>query len=166
MSLKTKFERIIQPIVWTKVFIRYDADKGNLSITGKGRHGSGQIYEYLATDAPAPGFTKLDCCRLKVMWERWHLNDMRAGTPRQEEAVRKWRPTADDPSYQGACNMFESIGLLTDGDYRYGSGWLKEEVPFDVLEWLFTLPGTGSTFSEVYSPEINQNDLDAILAVV
>ena len=101
---------------------------------------------------------------MKQAWQRWHLNDMRAGTPKQEEAVRKWRPTADDPSYQGACKMLESINLLIDGGYRYGTAWLKEEVPLDVLEWLFSLPGTGSTFSDVYSPEINQNDFDAILA--
>ena len=112
------------------------------------------------------GFTRKDCFRLKQAWQRWHLNDMRAGTPKQEEAVRKWRPTADDPSYDGACKMLESINLLVDGGYRYGTAWLKEEVPLDVLEWLFSLPGTGSTFSDVYSPEINQNDFDAILAAV
>ena len=162
-SLTEVFRRVIQPTTSIKVTITYRAD-GRLSLVGSGRHGSGQVYEYLTKDNPAYGFTRKDCFRLKQAWQRWHLNDMRAGTPKQEEAVRKWRPTADDPSYQGACKMLESINLLIDGGYRYGTAWLKEEVPLDVLEWLFSLPGTGSTFSDVYSPEINQNDFDAILA--
>lgn len=159
------FRRVLKPTTAMTVTLTYKAD-GRLSFVGTGRHGSGQVYEYLTKDTPAYGYKRKDCFRLKQAWQRWHLNDMRAGTPKQEEAVRKWRPTADDPSYDAACKMLESINLLVDGDYRYGTAWLKEEVPLDVLEWLFSLPGTGSTFSDVYSPEINQNDFDAILAAI
>lgn len=100
---------------------------------------------------------------MRQVWQRWHLNDMRAGTPKQEEAIRRWRSTTDDPSYDAACKMLESIDLLFDNGYRYGTAWLKEEVPVDVLEWLFKLPGTGNTFMEAYTPEVNQSDFDAII---
>ena len=90
---------------------------------------------------------------------------MRAGTPKQEEAIRRWRSTTDDPSYDAACKMLESIDLLFDNGYRYGTAWLKEKVPLDVLEWLFSLPGTGSTFSDVYSPEIEEQAFNAILNI-
>lgn len=159
------FRRILKPTTAMQVTLTYSAD-GRLSFIGSGRHGSGQVFDHLTKDTPAPGFTRKDCFRLKQAWERWHLNDMRAGTPKQEELVRKWRLTADDKSYSEACKMLESNGLLIDGGYRYGTAWLKEEVPFDVLEWLFNLPGTGSTFSDLYSPEIEDKAFDEILKLV
>ena len=163
-NLTEEFRRVIQPTTSMKVTITYRAD-GRLSLVGSGRHGSGQVYEYLTKDNPAPGFTRKDCFRLKQAWQRWHLNDMRAGTPKQEEAIRRWRSTTDDPSYDAACKMLESIDLLFDNGYRYGTAWLKEKVPLDVLEWLFSLPGTGSTFSDVYSPEIEEQAFNAILNI-
>ena len=156
------FRRILKPTTSMQVTLTYSAD-GRLSFIGSGRHGSGQVFDHLTKDTPAPGFTRKDCFRLKQAWERWHLNDMRAGTPKQEELVRKWRLTADDKSYSEACKMLESNDLLIDGGYRYGTAWLKEEVPLDVLEWLFNLPGTGSTFSDLYSPEIEDKAFDEIL---
>lgn len=158
------YKRVIHPTTSMEVTITYRSD-GRLSLNGRGTHGSGQIHKYLTKDKPAPWFTNHDCFRLQCVWERWHLNDMRAGTPRQEEAVRKWRPKADDPGFKAACKMLESIDLLTDNGYRYGSGWLKEDVPEEILKWLFTLPGTGHTYAEVYTPEIKQIDLDAILNI-
>lgn len=158
------FRRVIHPTTSMEVTITYRAD-GRLSLAGSGRHGSGQVYEHLTKDNPATGFTKEDCVRLMQVWQRWHLNDMRAGTPKQEDVVRKWRQTAADTGYSAACKMLDSIGLLTDNGYRYGSRWLKEDVPEEVLKWLFTLPGTGNTYAEVYTPEINQTDLDAVLLV-
>lgn len=156
------FRRVLKPTTATTVTVTYRAD-GRLSLTGTGRHGSGQVYEYLTRETPADGYTRKDCFRLKQIWQRWHLNDMRAGTPKQEEAVRKWRPTADDQGYDAACKMLESIGLLVDNGYRYGSSWLKEEVPVEVLEWLFDRPGEGNTFSDVYSPEIEEAAFQDIL---
>lgn len=165
MKNLTKFQRVLRPTTACAVLITYTED-GRLSFYGSGRHGSGQVSGHLIKDKPAPGFTKDDVARLCHLWERWHLNDMRAGTPKQEEAVRQWRKANKNAGYKDTCEMLESINLLFDNGYKYGSKWLKEDVPAEVLEWLFTLPGTGSTFSEVYSPEINQNDFDAILAAI
>ena len=145
------------------VCLTYD-DGGRLSITGTGRHGSGQVFKYLTEGTPAPGYTRKDCFRLNQAWQRWHLNDMRAGTPKQEEFVRKWRKTADDTSYVAACKMLESVDLLVDGGYRYGTAWLKEEVPLDVLEWLFTLPGIGATFDDIHPAEISDHDFYIIVS--
>lgn len=163
-NLTESFKRVVRPTTAISVTIIYTSD-GRLSLSGAGRHGCGQVYEYLTEDTPAHGYTKDDCLRLKQVWQCWHLNDMRAGTPKQEEAIRRWRSTTDDPSYDAACKMLESIDLLFDNGYRYGTAWLKEEVPLDVLEWLFSLPGTGSTFSDVYSPEIEEQAFNAILNI-
>lgn len=137
---------------------------GALAFIGSGRHGSGQVLEYLTKDNPAPGFTSGDCLRLKQAWQRWHLNHMRAGTYEQERMVREWREFAPGSyDYQAACKMLEEKGLLIDNGYKYGSAWLKEEVPSDVLEWLFSLPGEGDTFYDIFTPTIDYEDFKSIL---
>lgn len=156
------FKRVLKPTTAMTVTLTYSAD-GRLSFIGTGRHGSGQVVKYLYTDTPAKGFTRKDCFRLKQAWERWHLNDMRAGTPKQEDAVRKWRTTSNDQSYKAAFEMLKSIDLLVDDGHKYGSKWLKEEVPLDVLEWLFSLPGIGATFDDIHPAEISEQDFYMIL---
>jgi len=144
------------------VTLTYRAD-GSLSFIGTGRHGAGQVFEFLTKDTPAPDYTRKDCFRLQQAWRRWHLNHMRPGTPKQEEAVRKWRQTAEDIGYKATCEMLKSIDLLVDNGYRYGTAWLKEKVPVDVLEWLFSLPGLGNTFDDIHPLEIDEQVFNAIL---
>lgn len=155
--MKECFKRVLRPTTSMIVTVTYSED-GRLSLVGKDyRHGSGQVYEYLTEETPAEGYTKKDCFRLKQAWKRWHLNDMRAGTPNQEDAVRMWRCTTDDQSYEAACKMLESINLLVDNGYKYGSAWLKEEVPLEVLEWFFSLPGDGATFEDIHPTEVSED---------
>lgn len=76
--------------------------------------------------------------KLFDVWERWHLNDMRPGTPQQEEVVREAR-RAGRVSYVDAVKLLESHGLLIDNGYRYGTAWLEEELPSEVVEYLESL---------------------------
>lgn len=160
------FQRVVKPTTSMSVIITY-RNHSRLSLMGTGRYGSGQVYEHLTEGKPSLGFTKDDCSRLQQIWERWHLNDMRAGTPKQEDAVRKWRKTATAEElrnfYESACKMLESIDLLIDDGYKYGSAWLKEEVPIDVLKWLFSLPGAGHTFYDINPPKISEQEFYAII---
>ena len=161
---KTRFIRIIWPAMFMRVEIIF-TDSGRLSLFGGGRYGVGQNYELLTRIAPGKGFSAKDCLKLRDVWERWHLNYLRAGTPKQEKAVREWRKTAENKSYKAACDMLSEIGLLVDDGHRYGTAWLKEEVPMDVLEWLFSLPGVGDTFEDIYPPEIDATALYDVLNV-
>ena len=72
------------------------------------------------------------------IWRRYHLNDMHAGTPKQEEClissginfhdyVNKGRKSV----YDYECEVLERYGLLYDGEYKYGSGWIHQELPED-----------------------------------
>lgn len=100
--------------------------------------------------------------KLFKIWERWHLNDMKAGCFHQRNA--EWDKKPIDPSkplnaygkhFEGqrtdSWNMLTWVtraehpqGLLSFPcpvcGYKYGSKWLKESVPDGVIEWLFTLP--------------------------
>lgn len=189
---------------------------GNLSITGvegpmasgDARGSSGQVT--MPSDEHTDRAPFYD--RFREVWERWHLNDMRAGCEHQrenwdarellevvsygltseahklrraamDEAARAaiagevaeltyadrfllgpdWfrplfgAPDADGPKsglYEVRKRETRSAGTVTPEEhprgllgkpcevcgYRYGSAWLREEVPGDVIAWLESLP--------------------------
>lgn len=91
---------------------------------------------------------------VRAWWQRWHLNDMRAGCEHQRAggwAERPIDPSKPLNSYgkhfpgqrQDSWNMLTWVprgehpeGLLSHPcptcGYKYGSQWLKEEIPADV----------------------------------
>lgn len=66
-------------------------------------------------------------------WKLYHLNDLHAGTQKQEKALNDAGITNWANDYYKVCDYLESIGLLYDGDYKFGSGWLKYSIPEDDL---------------------------------
>lgn len=98
------------------------------------------------------------------IWENWHLNDMRAGCQHQREAG--WDEKRIDDSLPANSYGKHFVGQSTDSSnlliwvsedenscgllskpcpvcgYKYGSSWLREEVPDDVIEFLNELPET------------------------
>ena len=70
---------------------------------------------------------------LYYWWENYHLNDMHAGDKEQEEAVKEYRK--DNPyDYAKVCEYLDSKGLLVHNGYKYGTAWLKEEIPASTLK--------------------------------
>jgi hypothetical protein len=149
------------------VFCKIQTKDGNLSISGvEGPRSSGnclgscgQIDMHLRPEfAENPskfiltaGWTREMVSKFFEVWESWHLNDMKAGSPRQEAAIREWKKT-NKYEYTAACEYLKSIGLFEDSEYihnekpyKYGYGWLKEEIPQDVLDFLESLPVTTVT---------------------
>ena len=72
---------------------------------------------------------------LLKLWRRWHLNDLRAGTKVQTDALSAWEGYSE-ADYKASCNYLESIGLLEERGYKYGHAWLFERVPNEVLNQL------------------------------
>ena len=79
------------------------------------------------------------------VWRVWHLNDMNAGTPRQEAYLKGYRQAfldthdyeMDSWSYDIRLEVLEKAGLSPDPyheNYRYGSAWLVNELPQDVMD--------------------------------
>ena len=120
--------------------------------------------EGLRIDVRAEGWTREMVDQLDEVWSRWHGNDMRAGCEHQR--AERWNERPIDPTKplsvygkhfegqrQDSWNMLGWVrpdehpeGLLTKPcevcGYKYGSAWLNEPVPQDVLDWLFALPPT------------------------
>ncbi len=77
-----------------------------------------------------------------IWWKKYHLNDMHAGTTRQEEKLKaqeKLFPGCFDSdisksSYEKQCEFLKESGMYEDNGYEYGSSWLYEEIPEDILK--------------------------------
>lgn len=94
-----------------------------LSVCGSTPYSGGQCREELdGLETFAAPWDAARVARLGEVWDAWHLNGMRAGCEHQRA----------DGLASGTC---ETCG------YAYGSAWLAEPLPADVLEWLAQLPG-------------------------
>jgi hypothetical protein len=124
-----------------EIEVNLNEEKGTLSIVGN-------VWNHLKTDIVCGGqleegikdyiekylISKDKLEEIIAIWKRWHLNDLKAGTPKQEEAIRIWLDKGNKYDYLTACEYLKSIKLFNDGGYKYGTGWKTEEIPFRVLE--------------------------------
>lgn len=99
----------------------------------------GQCLDEIAEYIKDPLFTEI-----YDLWKNYHLNGMNAGTPEQEEAIKKME--SGTYNYKTACEYLKNIGLyevkytgLSIGRvynnelYRYGHAWLIRELPQDII---------------------------------
>lgn len=66
-------------------------------------------------------------------WKLYHLNDMHPGTKAQEDALHEAGIENWANEYYKVCEYLESVGLLFDNGYKFGTGWLKYDIPEDDL---------------------------------
>ena len=72
--------------------------------------------------------------RIVGLWKRNHLNDMNAGTPKQEAEVKRWLGEEHRRyDYGEVCEHLKSVGLYEDNGYKYGSSWLYREISAEDL---------------------------------
>jgi hypothetical protein len=154
------------------VFCKIKFDGGRLSITGvegpkrngDAKGGCGQIKDSIEIIQFAPGWDAKLLAEFKAVWSEWHLNDMKAGTPAQEAALKAMRVELDskypdlvgsphaqagkegfDDYYPMALAYLADKGLVNDpsnSNYKYGSAWLSVDVPESVLKFLEDLPAS------------------------
>jgi hypothetical protein len=67
------------------------------------------------------------------LWERWHLNDLVAGTRKQMEAIRGMEKGPNLDWYTWACAQLALRDLLVDREYTFGHEWLYEPLPAKVV---------------------------------
>tara|TARA_R100001244_G_C5086246_1_gene115248 strand:+ start:55 stop:522 length:468 start_codon:yes stop_codon:yes gene_type:complete len=120
---------------------------------------SGNIWNRLGTDLITCGQcintinqylkdNKLFNCIYEI-WKEYHLNDLTAGSPKQEKFVKKLLTSDRDGyrfRYEEICKRLDQADLLTDNSYlhngkpyRYGSAWLKTKIPSEVQKQIRTL---------------------------
>lgn len=155
------FTRIISPGVTRDsgtLYCKIVFTDGRLSITGvEGpkpggdcRGACGQViihpWEFSRLNA---GWSDSLVVRFRATWERWHLNDMQAGSPAQTAWIEAnplphAYPLSHFDVYRDAlrdAGLNPDPGHIINGKpYKYGSAWLRVNVPLSVLEFLQTLP--------------------------
>lgn len=118
-----------------------------LSICGTVRDGAGELVA--GGQCLDEIFSRRDAMPwidLYRLWKKWHLNDMTAGSPRQEAAVAAWR-LDHRYTYDDACAMLKRVELyddwqyLVDGKpYVYGTSWLYRPIDKkdlrDIRRWI------------------------------
>lgn len=71
--------------------------------------------------------------RIRQIWEQYHLNDMKAGTKLQCQAIELWERRGNKYDYTAACEHLKVIGLYEDEGYKYGHQWLFEPIPAEII---------------------------------
>ncbi len=75
-----------------------------------------------------------DVQELCALWERWHLNGMRAGNAKQNEFLAMEFTATNPYTYNKACKALKNAGLYEHEGYKYGHAWLCEELPEEVIK--------------------------------
>lgn len=71
------------------------------------------------------------------IWDRFHLNGMNSGTRKQRELVKALYSLIlpnERYDYTVACDFLAENDLLVDNGYKYGTAWLVELLPEDIIQ--------------------------------
>jgi len=77
--------------------------------------------------------------RIQEIWNEYHLNDLKAGTKTQMEALKNFKKSDNYEFYTDEANYLKSLGLFEDRGYKYGHGWLYMPVPEEIIKELRTI---------------------------
>lgn len=135
------------------VFCKIEVTGGRLSITGvEGPRssgdclgGCGQILDSLQGKSVklAPGWNDAMLGKFLRVWDRWHLNNLRAGSAAQEQWLRENPVPAD---YTAQLAALTKVKLSPDAaGYVYGTAWNTEPLPQEVFKFLASLPDADIT---------------------
>lgn len=90
--------------------------------------GGGQCQDSIRAAYAESGATSPQLEELMALWDRYHLNGMKSGTLRQQQAVKV--ALRDEPyTYEKGCEALQRAGLYEDRGYQYGGNWLYLPLP-------------------------------------
>ena len=105
------------------------------SPSGRGRPSDnswGQVYDSIKS--PTPQLRKI----IKI-WKQYHLNDLTAGTKKQEDALKRAGIKGGASDFDNAVNYLKNHNLSPDRGYSYGGGWLIKPIPSSVKKEIIRL---------------------------
>lgn len=133
-------------------------DEKNLSICGSVKQGR----NYVCGGQCLDDYLAISCNNYKnlykvvsELWNKYHLNDLHAGTTRQTKALNWLKENNKDFDYDygKSCNFLEDNGLLVDKvdgqDYTYGHSWLFEKIPDSEMKKIRTILDTSKSIKEL-----------------
>lgn len=151
VELRVDRETFPSDAAWTPHTVEHDAIADYLDIglvghkrRGKTDEGGGQCVDDLtAPDTrPVAAYTMADLAELAGLWDRWHLNAMRAGCAHQkryDEAEPLALAAGFEQYGRGDVYAWQRDQGPCPYGYAYGAAWLVERVPADVVARLVDL---------------------------
>ena len=92
----------------------------------------GQCLDTLAEYVKTPLFTEI-----YDLWQKYHLNDLNAGTPEQTAYLDAKQAEGWKYDYKQACDMLSAAGLnpvnFNGQPYYYGHAWIYRAIPEEDL---------------------------------
>ncbi len=76
--------------------------------------------------------SEYDLNTITEVWQKWHLNDMKAGTKKQQAFIDEWKKS-NKYEYTAICEALKQAGLYEDNGYKYGHSWLVDPLPENVI---------------------------------
>ena len=138
---------------------------GSFSVSGSYGGGGGQCQDHIK---PANHAQQ----QLLDIWNKWHLNDMKAGTEKQEELLNssefesfKQLNNVKD-GYSLACDFLESKNLLIDDGYKYGTAWLARNLPANFRENLIEIINQIEEAEQERSERVQYADDEELIEIV
>ena len=94
----------------------------------------GQCLDDIAESVPVLTFNKRFNA-IRRLWHKHHLNDMHAGTERQERIIADYKAAhpGEYVNYDHAVRILRDAGALVDDGYTYGRRWLYRPIPAEDL---------------------------------
>lgn len=124
LTIDVKMEKENVPILSITGNV-YEKKEGKFDILAN----CGQVVDYLDD-------TDVKQSRIKEIWNKYHLNDIHAGTRRQEQALTEKFGAINANIYSEMCEYLKSINLFYDEGYKFGSQFLTWEIPKEVIDEL------------------------------
>lgn len=123
-----------------EINLKKEDDKIVFSACGDYPHWGGQCLDFM--NDTLQGDILWD--KIYRLWKLYHLNDMHAGTPRQENLLKMGRLAGVDLSnYDKELDFlreyFVECDELDGKPYKYGTKWLYRPIPENDLWEIFTL---------------------------
>jgi len=80
------------------------------------------------------------------IWSQYHLNDLTPGSPKQMVYLKSLSKPSNAEFYTWECEQLKKVNLLIDESflhngkpYKYGTAWLKTEIPENVQQEIFSI---------------------------
>lgn len=122
-----------------KYSVCFNEDKQTFSANATYYNGGGQCLDrlmkmYKEQNIAVPSKIKL----LTELWEKYHLNDLHAGTPEQEDYLHSIGITAFANNYEKCCEELKKVNLYEcewKGKKSYfGGSWFHWDIPAEDIE--------------------------------
>lgn len=71
--------------------------------------------------------------KLYNIWKRWQFHDLNAGLKVQADFIKD---NLKEYDYTKVCRLLKDANLYEINGYKYGHGWLVDELPSEVVEFI------------------------------